>query len=195
MKQVFFYLALFCGLTGVMQAQSTKWVFDKSHSKIGFEATHMVISKVQGNFTSYEGTVLSDKPDFTDAKIDFTIDVASINTENEQRDNHLRSDDFFNAEKYPKITFKGKSLKKVSDNQYKLSGDLTIRDVTKPVELDVTYGGTVKDPWGNTRAGFHVKGVIDRFDYNLKWNAALETGGLVVGREIVINCPIELIRQ
>ena len=194
MKTVLFAAAL-AAFTFISNAQTTKWEFDKVHSNINFVATHMVISKVTGNFSSYKGTMLSDKDDFTDAKIDFTIDVASINTGNEQRDNHLKSDDFFNAEKFPTITFKGKSLKKVSGNNYKLTGDLTIRDVTKTVDLDVTFGGIIKDPYGNTRAGFQIAGTVDRFDYNLKWNAAIETGGLVVGKEIKIDCAVELIRQ
>ena len=132
---------------------------------------------------------------FDNAKIDFTADIASIDTENEKRDEHLRSDDFFNAEQFPKMTFNSKSFKKVDGNNYKLVGDLTIRDVTKEVELDVVYNGTVKDPWGNTKSGFSLEGVINRFDYNLKWDATIETGGLVVGEDVTILGKLQLVKQ
>jgi polyisoprenoid-binding protein YceI len=111
------------------------------------------------------------------------------------RDNHLKGDDFFNAGKYPKMTFKGTGLKKVSGNKYTLSGELTIRDVTKPITLDVTYFGTTNDPWGNTKAGFKIKGKINRFDYNLKWNTLTEAGGAVVGEEVEIVCNLELAKS
>lgn len=194
MKSVLF-TALIIFSAWFANAQTTKWTFDNSHTNINFIATHMVISKVTGSFGSYSGTVLSDKEDFTDAKINFNANVASISTNNEKRDTHLKSDDFFNAAKFPELSFKGKSLAKVSGNNYKLTGDLTIRDVTKPVELDVVFGGIVKDPWGNTRAGFQITGTINRFDYNLKWDNAIETGGLVVGKDIKIDCAVELIKQ
>lgn len=179
---------------GYTNAQ-TKWTFDKAHTKVQFKVSHMVISEVTGQFKSYDGTVETSKDDFTDAKINFTIDVNSIDTDNEQRDNHLKSDDFFNAEKFPKITFVSKSFKKVGDKKYKLTGDLTIRNFTKQVELDVTYNGTVKDPWGNTRAGFKVAGRINRFDFGLKWNALLELGGAVVGENVDIIIDAEIIKS
>ena len=119
----------------------------------------------------------------------------SIDTDNERRDNHLKSDDFFNAEKYPNITFKGKSLKHVNGNKYKLKGDLTIRDVTKSVVLEVKYGGTITDNRGNVKAGFKITGMINRFHYQLNWDAAMEAGGLVVGKDVEIVCNIELIKQ
>ncbi len=155
----------------------------------------MVISEVTGQFKNYDGTVEATKEDFTDAKINFTIDVSSIDTDNEQRDNHLKSDDFFNAEKYPKITFISKSFKKVGNNKFKLTGDLTIRDITKQVDLDVIYNGTVKDPWGNIRAGFKVTGRVNRFDFGLKWNALLELGGAVVDKDVDIIIDVELIKS
>lgn len=170
----------------------TTWDFDKSHSKIGFEVTHLVITDVEGQFNSYEGTVVSNNEDFSDAKINFTADINSIDTDNEKRDGHLKSDDFFNAEKFPKLTFVGKSFKKVDGKNYKLVGDLTIRDITKEVSLDVKYAGTVTDPWGNVKAGFNVTGAINRFDYNLKWNALMEAGGAVVGEEVRFDIDIEL---
>jgi len=170
----------------------TKWEIDKAHSKVGFSVTHLVISEVDGFFKDYSGSVTTDKNDFSSAKIDFTINTASIFTDDESRDKHLLSDDFFSAEKYPQITFKGKSMKKISDNKYKLIGDLTIRDVTKQVKLNVKYNGTIKDPWGNTKAGFKITGELNRFDYNLKWNAAIETGGLVVGKDVELVIDLEL---
>lgn len=176
-------------------AFAQKWNLDKSHSKVTFSVTHMMISETEGKFKIYDGSVTSSKEDFTDAQIEFSIDVNSIDTDDEARDKHLKSDDFFNAEKFPTMKFKGKQLKKVSGKNYKLIGDLTIRDVTKPVEMDVVFGGIQKDPWGNTKAGFKVKGAINRKEYGLKWNAALETGGVVVSEEVNIECHIELAKQ
>lgn len=187
-------LALFVLFTLNINAQ-TKWTIDKAHSKVQFTVTHLIISEVTGHFQIYDGNIETAKEDFSDAKIDFTVDVASINTDNTQRDNHLKSDDFFNAEKFPKMVFKGKSLQKVSGNKYKLTGDLTIRDVTKSVVLDVVYNGSVKDPWGNTKAGFKVTGFLDRFDYNLKWNALMETGGAVVGKTVSIVIDLQLAKS
>lgn len=172
------------------------WKFDKSHSSIGFEVDHMVISEVEGKFTEYEGTFTSPAEDnFEGATVEFSIDVNSINTTNTDRDNHLKSDDFFNAEKFPKIVFKGKSMTKVNDKKYKLIGDLTMRDVTKEVTLDVEFNGNAKDPWGNTRAGFSIEGEVNRFDYGLKWNNVLETGGLVVSEEVRIDIDVQVIKN
>ena len=172
------------------------WNFDKSHTNIGFKVDHMVIAEVEGEFNSYEGTFSSPAEDnFEGSTISFTVDVNSINTDNKDRDNHLKSDDFFNAEKFPKITFKGKSMKKVDGKKYKLVGDVTMRDVTKEITLDVEYNGTIKDPWGNTRSGFNLEGKVNRFDYGLKWNNLLETGSLVVGEIVTIEAHVELIKQ
>lgn len=178
-------------LAGISFAQ-TNWGLDKSHSKIGFSVTHMIITETEGQFNSFDVKVVSKNDNFEDAQIDFSADVNSIDTDNEKRDAHLKGDDFFSAEKFPKMTFVGKSFKKVSDKNYKLVGNLTIRDVTKEVTLDVKYNGTVKDPWGNTKAGFKVSGEINRFDFGLKWNAALETGGLVVSEDVTLNINLEL---
>ena len=172
---------------------TTNWNFDPSHTQVRFNVSHLVISETEGVFRKASGTVSTTGSDFTDARISFTIDVNSIDTDNEGRDKHLKGDDFFNAEKYPQITFVSTSLKKVSGNNYKLTGNLTIRDVTKPVVLDVVYGGTTKDPWGNTRAGFKVKGTVNRFDYNLKWNTMTEAGGAVVGENVDLVANVELI--
>lgn len=173
----------------------TKWTVDKSHSKVEFSVTHLVISEVTGSFKNFDVNVEAPGNDFSDAQIDFTADVNSIFTDNDQRDTHLKSDDFFNAEKYPKMTFKGTSMKKVGKNKYKLTGDLTIRSTTKKIVLDVVYNGTVKDPWGNTKAGFKISGKLNRFDYGLKWNSLIETGGAVVGKEVTITINLELQKQ
>ena len=173
----------------------TTWNFDKSHSKIGFSVTHLVITDVEGNFKEFEGTITTSSDDFENAKIEFSAEISSINTDNEKRDGHLKSDDFFNAEKFPQLKFKSKSFKKIDEKNYKLIGDLTIRDVTKEVELDVKYNGTVNDPWGNTKSGFSLRGEVNRFDYNLKWDKTIETGGFVVGEEVTILANLQLVKQ
>lgn len=170
----------------------TKWEIDKGHTKIGFSVSHMVISEVEGYFKDYSGSVATENDDFSNAEIEFSVNTNSIFTDNEMRDNHLRSDDFFNSEKYPQMIFKSSSIKKVSGNKYKLIGDLTIRDVTRQIELDVKYNGIVNDPWGNTKSGFKITGSLNRFDYNLKWNAAVESGGLLVGKEVDLIINLEL---
>lgn len=188
-------LAALLFLVSTLSFSQTTWTVDKSHSKVGFSVSHLVITDVEGFFKDYDAQITTDGDDFSKAKIDFIIKTASIFTDNNDRDNHLRADDFFNAEKYPAMTFKGKSMKKVGDKKYKLVGDFTIRDVTKQVELEVKYNGTVKDPWGNTKAGFKVKGVINRFDYNLKWNKAIETGSLVVGKDVELVIDLQLVKK
>lgn len=176
-------------------AQTTKWDIDPTHSQVTFTATHLLITEVTGQFKQYSGNVLSDKADFSDAKVDFSIKVNSINTDNEMRDGHLKSDDFFNAEKFPEINFKGKQMKSAGKGKFKLTGDLTIRDVTKTITLDVVYAGTTKDPWGNIKAGFKITGKINRFDYGLKWNTLTEAGGAVVGQDIEIKIPLQLVKE
>lgn len=182
-------------LTVSLTFAQTTWEVDKSHSKVGFSVTHLVITDVDGDFKEFDATITSTSDDFENTSIDFSANIASIDTDNEKRDGHLKSDDFFNAEQFPKMTFKSKSMTKVEGKNYKLVGDLTIRDITKEVELDVIYNGTVKDPWGNTKAGFSLEGEVNRFDYNLKWDAALETGGLVVGKEVTIIAKLQLIKK
>ena len=170
-----------------------KWVVDKAHSNVRFSVSHLVVSDVDGSFKSFDGSMTASKPDFTDASIVFAADVNSINTDNENRDKHLKSDDFFNAEKFPQIKFVSKSFKSLGNNKYSLDGDLTIRDINKPVTFDVNYGGTVTSAaMGGTHAGFKAKTTINRFDYNLKWNAATETGGAVVGKEVEITLNIDM---
>lgn len=169
----------------------TKWVIDPIHSSVNFNIEHLVISEVEGKFKTYNGTISAAKPDLTDAVIDFSVDVNSIDTDNEMRDKHLIAADFFDAEKYPKMTFKSTSLKKVSGNKYVLNGNLTIRGITKPAKFDVIYGGTAKDGYGNTKAGFKGKGVINRFDYGLKYNGLTEAGGATLGKEVQIDLKLQ----
>lgn len=178
-------------LANVAIFAQTKWNVDVVHSSVKFTVEHLVISEVEGSFKTFNGSMTSTTPDFAGAAIDFTVDVASISTDNEMRDTHLKSDDFFNAEKYPKMSFKSTSFKKVSGNKYVLTGNLTLRDVTKSVKFDVTYGGTAKDGYGNTKAGFKATTVINRFDYGLKWSALTEAGGMTVGNEVTIDLRLE----
>jgi polyisoprenoid-binding protein YceI len=169
------------------------WVLDKTHSNVRFSVSHLVVSDVDGSFKSFDGSMTSAKPDFSDAAITFSADVNSISTDNDNRDKHLKSDDFFNAEKFPKITFVSKSFKSSGNNKYTLTGDLTIRDVTKSVSFDVSYGGTITSAaMGGTHIGFKAKATINRFDYNLKWNAATEAGGMVVGKDVDITLNIDM---
>ncbi|MGE5409529.1 MAG: YceI family protein [Clostridiales bacterium] len=174
---------------------STAWALDPAHSRLEFSAKHMVISSVKGHFDSYNVNVHTDGDDFKTAEIEVTIDAGSINTGNKDRDNHLKSDDFFNAEKYPSMTFKASLVRQIDEEHYTVVGYLTIRGISKPIELNVEYGGTVNDPWGNTRTGFSLSGSIDRFDYDLKWNALMDTGGAIVGKTIKISGDIELVKQ
>lgn len=175
----------------ILPAPNTTWTVDPAHSNVKFSVTHMVVSEVEGSFKLFDGSMENTKADFSDAKISFTVDVASINTDNEMREKHLKSDDFFNAEKYPQMKFVSTSLTPAGGNKYKLAGNLTIRDVTKPVVFDVTYGGTVT-AMGSERLGFKAKTTIDRFDYNLKWNKAVEAGGLVVSKDVDITVNVEM---
>ncbi len=168
------------------------WTVDKAHTKIQFSARHMVISEVVGLFKSYDLKIENVKEDFAGSQIELTIDTKSIDSGVPDRDNHLRSADFFDVEKYPVMTFKSKSFVKIDDEKYKLKGDLTIKNVTREMDLDVTFGGQIIDPWGKKRIGFKVLGSVNRFDFDLKWNALIETGGAVVGKNVNIVCDIEL---
>jgi polyisoprenoid-binding protein YceI len=189
MKKLF--LVALVLLANVALFAQTKWNVDVVHSSVKFTVEHLVISEVEGSFKTFTGSMTSTKPDFTGSTVDFSVDVNSINTDNEMRDNHLKSDDFFNVEKFPKMTFKSTSFTKVSDKKYKLTGNLTLRDVTKSVTFDVTYGGTAKDGYGNTKAGFKATALINRFDYGLKWSAMTEAGGMTVGSDVTIDLRLE----
>jgi polyisoprenoid-binding protein YceI len=177
---------------GILSAQKSGWNLDKAHSSIGFSVRHMVISEVTGNFKDYDITFSSAKGDFSDATVDATIKVASISTDNDRRDGHLKTDDFFNAEKFPLIKFKSTSFEYVGDNKYKITGDLTMRDVTKKVTFDAVYNGSVKAPWGATVISWKATTSVNRFDYGLRWNKAIDTGGLIAGETVVITLNIEL---
>ena len=167
----------------------TKWTLDKAHTQVKFAAPHMMISEVEGEFKDFDATVVSTSEDFVGSEIEFTAQVASISTNNERRDNHLKSDDFFNAEMYPELKFKGNLAKE--GEEYFLIGDLTMRDVTKPVKFPVKYNGQISTNRGK-KAGFKITGAVNRFDYGLKFDSTMETGGLVVGEDIVITANIEL---
>lgn len=167
-----------------------KWAVDPAHSGVKFSVTHMMVSEVDGRFTKFNGTINSASPDFINAKISFTVDVNSINTDNEMRDKHLKSDDFFNAEKFPNMTFTSTSFKRVKGNKYILEGNLTIRDVTKKAKFSVTYLGKAKSQQG-TIAAFKATTVIDRIAFGLKWNTLTEAGGSMVGKNVTINLNLE----
>jgi polyisoprenoid-binding protein YceI len=169
----------------------TKWTVDKSHSNVKFAVTHMVVSEMEGTFKVFDGTMDHSKPDFSDAQVSFSIDIASVNTDNERRDGHLKGDNFYNAEKYPKMTFTSTAVKPLGNNKYEMTGNLTIRDVTKPVVFQVTHGGVLTTSRG-AKAGFKATTTINRFDYNLKWDRATETGGLVVSKEVAITVNVEM---
>lgn len=169
-----------------------KWTVDKAHSAVGFQVKHMMVSKVKGEFDSYTADVeATDLTDLTTAKIAFSFEVASISTRSEDRDNHLKSADFFDVEKYPSIDFKSTSIIK-SGSDYKVTGDLTIKDVTKPLTFDVEFGGKGINPWGVEVYGFEAEAKINREEFNLTWNAALETGGVLVGKDIKIKVELEI---
>lgn len=168
---------------------------DPAHSDVMFKVKHLMISTVSGIFKSFDATLEAEKEDLTDAKVRFEADVDSIDTKNEQRDAHLKSDDFFNAEQFPKLTFVSTAIEKLSDEEYRLTGDLTVRGTTKPVELKVEYNGRVIDPWGQERLGFEATGKINRKDFGLKWSAVTEAGGLVVADDVKLQINAELVKQ
>lgn len=172
-------------------AQTGGWKVDKAHSSVGFTVKHLVISEVSGNFKEYDITVTSEKEDFTDAAFEATINVASVNTDNTNRDNHLKSDDFFNADNFPVIKFKSDSVQKVGDKNYKIIGDLTIRNVTKKVIFDATLNGILKTQRGSI-AAWKATTTVNRFDYNLKWSRTTEMGGLIAGDNVTLTLVIEL---
>lgn len=172
----------------------TKWALDPTHSEVHFKVKHLVISTVTGTFKSFDGSFETENEDFSNADIDFSLDTNSIDTNQEQRDAHLRSADFFDAETYPKITFKSSSFKKDGDD-YELIGNLTVKDVTKPVSLNVEFGGAATDPYGNHKAGFEITGKISRKEFGLTWSAVTEAGAIVVGDEIKLNINLQFAKQ
>ncbi len=190
-KQVLSIVAFLAfAVTGAF-AQTT-WKVDKGHSNVKFTVTHMVVSEVEGAFKMFDGSLVASKADLSDAVVNFSVDVNSVNTDSERRDGHLKSDDFFNAEKFPQMKFASKSMKPLGGNKYALTGDLTIRDVTKTVTFDVTYGGQINTQNGSAKAGFKAKTTIDRIAFGLKWDRALETGSLVVGKDVEVTVLVEM---
>lgn len=175
---------------------TTNWIADASHSEIGFRIKHLMITNVKGKFADFQVDAQTEGDDFSNAKISFSADVASISTGNNDRDNHLRSGDFFDAENHPKMTFEATEVGSADgDGNFKLNGNLSIRGVSKPVTLDVELGGVAKDPWGNTKAGFTITGKINRKDWGLTWNAPTEAGGLLVSEEVKLNIDLQLLKQ
>ena len=172
---------------------STKWNLDPAHSEITFKVRHMMISNVKGEFKNFNVDLESEDENFKNVKANATIDTASISTNNTDRDNHLKSADFFDADNFPKLTFKASSFTKDGDD-YEITGDLSIKEVTKPVKFPVEFSGLMKDPWGNTKAGLNIYGKINRKDWGLNWNSALETGGVLVGEEVKLNIELQLIK-
>jgi len=180
-----------------METQAkTKWAIDPAHTEISFKVKHLMISNVKGVFREFDADIFTEGNDFTTSEINFRMNPASIDTGTPDRDGHLKSADFFDVENHKEIQFKSTSLEKTGDeNIFSLNGNLTIKGITKPVKLEVEFGGLMKDPWGNEKAGLTLTGKINRKDWGLTWNAALEAGGMLVGEEIKINCEIELLKQ
>jgi polyisoprenoid-binding protein YceI len=176
-------------------ATLTKWSIDPMHSEVQFKVKHLVISTVSGFFRSFEGTVETENEDFDGARIEFTIDINSVDTNQTQRDEHLKSAEFFDAAKYPHLKFKSTSFKKTDDDEYELKGDLTIRDVTKPISLNAEFGGSAADAYGNIKAGFEITGKINRKEFNLTWEGITEAGTIVVGEDIKLTINAQLVKQ
>ena len=173
---------------------TNNWNLDTVHSGIDFTVRHMVVSKVRGRFAKFTGNVALDDGDLTRSTVEATIDAASIDTGTAQRDEHLKSADFFDVEHFPQIRFRSTGIEKVGGDRYRLTGELTIRDVTRPIALDVEYGGRGKDPWGNERVGFTARGALDRKDFGLKWNQALETGGVLVSDRVELELELQAVK-
>lgn len=173
---------------------TTNWALDPTHSELQFKVKHLMITTVTGSLKVLNASLTSESDDFENARVKFEAEAGSIDTGNTDRDNHLKSGDFFDADQFPKITFESTSFTKEADD-YTVAGNLTIKDVTKPVKLAVEFGGIATDPWGNTKAGFTISGKINRTDFGLTWNAALETGGVMVSEEVKIAGELQFVKQ
>lgn len=173
----------------------TKWAIDPAHSELIFRVRHLMITNVKGEFRNFDVSVESDGSDFSNAKVSVTIDADSLSTNNADRDAHLKSADFFDAESHQKITFESTELNKLDEENYQLKGILSIKGTNKELVLDVDFGGFIIDPYGNEKAGFSVSGKFNRKDWGLNWNAALETGGVMVSDEVRLNAEIQIIKQ
>jgi polyisoprenoid-binding protein YceI len=174
---------------------TTRWNIDPVHSEVGFSVKHMMVSNVRGRFNDVTGYIEFDPADPTTAKIDVEIATTSVDTRQDQRDNHLRSADFFDAENHPKMSFISKQVEHAKGDDYRVTGDLTIRGTTREITLDATFEGTSPDPYGGVRSGFSATGKINRHDFGLDYNAAIEAGGVVVGTDIKIQLEVEAIKQ
>ena len=172
---------------------TTKWAIDPTHSEIGFKVKHMMFTNVSGKFKTYEATITTEDDKFENANVEFSADMSSIDTNNADRDNHLKTGDFFDAETHPKLSFQSTSVTKDGDD-YILKGNLTIKGISKPVTLSAEFSGLMKDPWGNTKAGLNVFGKINRKDWGMTYNAAMETGGVLISEEVKLNIELELIK-
>lgn len=173
----------------------TKWVIDPTHSEITFKVKHLMITNIKGEFRTFSASIASSSTDFTSAKAEATIEVESIFTNNTDRDGHLKSADFFDATNHSTLSFESTSFVKTSNETYKLLGNLTIKGISKEINLDVEFAGINKDPWGNEKAGFTLEGKINRKDWGLNWNAALETGGVLVGEEVKISAELQFVKE
>ena len=191
MKALLAAIAAFMIFSPASSAQ-TSWVDDNTHTQVRFTVEYMLVTEVGGSFRDFDIKVTQPNEDFRSATVEATIQTASVSTYNEKRDNHLRSDDFFNAEKFPEMRFVSTSFEKTADDRYLISGNLTIRDVTMPVELDATFRGAVTDPWGNSKAGFKATATIDRQEFGVKWSKTIDTGGLVVSDKVQIVLDVQL---
>ncbi|HZG57016.1 YceI family protein [Paenibacillus sp.] len=171
------------------------WALDPTHSSVSFTIKHMMFSKVRGSFKNFDASIQADPSDLTTAQISFSVDLASVDTNNADRDNHLRTADFFDVENHPKLTFVAKTIAKSGDGEYDVTGDLTLHGVTRSETFKVEFGGEGKDPWGNVKAAFQAAGTIKRSDYGLTWNAALEAGGFLVGDDVKVEIEIQAAKQ
>lgn len=174
---------------------TSTWAVDPTHSEVQFKVRHLMITNVTGNFNQFNVNATTDGDDFSTANLSFSASIDSIDTNNEQRDGHLKSPDFFDAASFPELTFKSTRIEKVDDSEYNVIGDFTIKGITKEAKLKLDLGGVTKDPYGNTKAGFTINGKINRNDYGLTWNAALETGGVMVSEEVKLSAEIQLVKQ
>jgi len=181
-------------MTQQAQTRTTTWTLDKSHSNVDFSVKHLMISTVRGHFRDFDATIELDEANPESSTVSATVKTASIDTGEEQRDTHLRSDDFFNAEKYPEMKFRSTRIERLDETRFRLTGDLTIRDVTREVVLDGAYEGRITDPWGNDRIAFSAERSISRNDFGVRWNQALETGGVVVGDKVKLTLRVEAVR-
>jgi polyisoprenoid-binding protein YceI len=173
----------------------TKWILDSTHSELGFKIKHLMISHVSGSFQNFQVDAVTDNDDFNTAQIKATVAMASISTNNEQRDAHLRNSDFFEVEKYPKLTFQSTKIEKIDDDTFILFGELTLKGITKPVQLKVEHSSIINDAWGGERAGFTVTGKIKRSDWGINFGGLTEAGGLALGEDVKLNSEIQMVKQ